>query len=235
MIDERMDASGVLRLTLNDPARKNALGVADYSELARAMRAAADDPACRVVLLQGAGGVYSAGNRLDEFDTVWPQPLDGPVVQFFHALVDLPMPVVARVEGPAVGVGATMLLHCDVVVMAREAFLKYPFLLLSIAPEGAATSELPARLGALRAFEILTSARRVAASEALALGLCTEVAEPDAIAGCVDDHLARLAALSPEATRRTKALLRPDPARTRARMTQEIDEINKLLLVARAG
>ena len=233
MIETKTSAPGVLTLTLNDPARKNALGVADYSALAQAMRSAAADPECRVVVLRGAGGVFSAGNRLDEFETEWPQPLDGPVLQFLHALVDLPMPVVACVEGPAVGVGATMLLHCDVVVMARDAFLKYPFLPLGIAPEGAATLELPARLGQLRAFEILASARRVPAPEALALGLCTDVAEPGDIATCVDAHVARLAALSPAATRRTKAMLRPDAEATRTRMTREIDEINALLIASR--
>jgi enoyl-CoA hydratase/carnithine racemase len=197
-----------------------------YLALAEALRGAASDGDVRAVLICSAGPVFCAGNDLAEFATEWPQPPDGPVLGFLRALHDLDKPVVAAVQGGAVGIGATMLLHCDLVVAAPMAFLQFPFVDLGIAPEGGSSILLPRLGGHARAMEILLTGRRVPAEEALALGLVSR------IAGAAQDEAAALArdiaAKLPEAVRATRRLLRDDAVRQR--FSEEIDTIGDLIL-----
>jgi len=102
-----------LRVTFRDPARRNALANDDYDRLASALNRIGEE---RCVVLQGEGNTFCAGNRLDRFSAEWPQPYHGPVHRFLSALAETPVPVIALVRGAAVGIGATMLLHCDIVL-----------------------------------------------------------------------------------------------------------------------
>ena len=203
----RVETEGaVRRIVLGDPDRHNALGNADYIALAEAL-AVPGDIAC--IHLSAQGRSFCAGNRLDLFETEWPQGPNGPVVRFLRALVAAPVPVVAEVQGPAVGIGATMLLHCDVVLAAATAHLRYPFLPLGIAPEGGASRLLAARVGPLRAADILLTGRKIAAAEALVIGLCTETHDLENLAGTASAWVARLADTDLDGLRATKALARP--------------------------
>ncbi|WP_101675384.1 enoyl-CoA hydratase/isomerase family protein [Alloalcanivorax mobilis] len=223
-------SNGVLTVTFDEPERRNALGVADYTRLAGALSTAAKDPTLRAVLIRATGTVFCAGNRLDEFETEWPQPDDGPVLRFFTALAAAPVPVIAAVQGGAVGVGATLLLHCDLVLCSDAAFLKFPFVPLGIAPEGASSRLLPERLGISRAMDILLTGRKVEAGEIDALGLGIKVGDGEALEQRAGDWLKRFAELPADAVRTTKALIRrPLEADINERFDVEIRAINGLL------
>jgi enoyl-CoA hydratase/carnithine racemase len=197
---------GVLALTLDRPAKKNALTRAMYAALADALDGAAADDAVRVVLVGGAGGAFTAGNDLGDFLADPPTGADSPVFRFLHALSTFPKPVVAAVEGAAVGVGTTMLLHCDLVYAGRSAAFRLPFADLGLVPEAASSYLLPRAVGPARAAELLLLGEPFGAEAAAAMGLVNAVvADPGAHAR---ERAETLAAKPPEALRLTKALLR---------------------------
>ena len=130
--------AGVRTLTFERPEKRNAFTAAMYDLLAAAPSAAADDADVRVVLLRGAAGAFTAGNVLAEFLSAPPDPASSPVVRFLHTLAEAPVPLVAAVDGPAVGIGCTLLLHCDLVYAAQDAVFRLPFVPLGLTPEAAA-------------------------------------------------------------------------------------------------
>lgn len=223
-----------LELCLDDPDRRNALGNRDYSEMASTLDLAGSLSApetATYVLIRGNGPTFCSGNRLDLFATEWPQGDQGPVVAFLTALEKCPIPVIATVQGGAVGIGATMLLHCDVVLCSDDAFVKYPFVSLGIAPEGGASMLLEKRMGRLRTMEILLSGRKVHAEEMLSLGLCTSVHAPDEIEQVLRGWQERLGTLDPIAVRETKSLLfRHGRNAIVSRFQEEIDVIDRLII-----
>jgi enoyl-CoA hydratase/carnithine racemase len=229
MIATDLDGAGVLRIELRRAEKRNALCRPMYLALAKALRGAAARDDVRAVLLCSTGPVFCAGNDLEEFATEWPQPPDGPVLGFLRALYDVDKPVVAAVQGGAVGIGATMLLHCDLVVATPAAFLLFPFVDLGITAEGGASLLLPRLVGHARAMEMLLTGRRVPAEEALVLGLVSRIAvaaEQEATA------LARtVAAKPPAAVRATRRLLRD--AAVRDRFAEEIAAIGELIQARR--
>ena len=199
-------ADGVLRLTLARPEKKNALTRAMYEALTAALDAAAADPAVRVVLLHGEGGSFTAGNDLADFVQHPPTGEDSPVFRFLLAAATFPKPLVAAVEGHAVGIGTTVLLHCDLAWAAPSARFSLPFVNLGLVPEAASSLLLPAAVGPKRAAELLLFGEPFGAEEAARMGL---------VNGVVDDPLghalARARALAqkpPAALRLTRALLR---------------------------
>lgn len=226
-------AQGVEHIELARPERRNALREREYDALAELLAAAA--PSARAVVLSGRGASFCAGNDLAEFATAWPQPPHGPVWRFLVALAACPCPVLAAVHGAAVGIGATLLLHCDVVVARRDAFLAFPFLQLGIAVEGGSSLLLPARVGHLRAMDVLLSGRKLPADEALACGLVTTVVEDDPVAAALARADA-IAALPPAAVRATKRQLAAFAAPQLPRVFEdEIVTINELLALQRAA
>jgi enoyl-CoA hydratase/carnithine racemase len=177
------DESAVRTLTFNRPTRLNAFTSASYRRLANLLLEAAGDPAINVVLLRGAGRAFSSGVDLEELSDV---PEGGHALRdsFDHlidVLVDLPVPLIAAVHGPAVGFGATILLHCDLVVLADDTRIRFPFTSLRTAPEAGSSALLPAAVGQQRAAELLFTSRWVGADEAVAIGL--------ALACCPRDQL----------------------------------------------
>ena len=229
---ERLE-DGILQVRLDDPDRRNALGDAAYDALAQAFEAAAD-PAIAAVLLSSSGPVFCAGNNRDEFATHWPQAPHGPVYRFLAALYACPCPVVAAVQGAGVGIGATMLLHCDAVLMARTAWLCYPFAGLGITVEGGASALLPARLGMMRATQILLSGRRVPAEEAVGLGLATGLVDADPLPVALAEAR-RIATLRRDVVRAMKRQLREaQGGGFPERFETEIALIGRCMLAARA-
>jgi enoyl-CoA hydratase/carnithine racemase len=173
--------NGILTLTLRRPDKKNALTNEMYGALADAIEGAQNDAAVRVILIRGAGDSFTAGNDLGEFAAVASGKATGErhVTRFIHSLGRATKPLVAAVQGRAVGVGTTMLLHCDLVVLADNALLSTPFISLALVPEAASSILMPLRIGYARAFELFALGEPVAANVALQWGLANRVVPLD--------------------------------------------------------
>jgi enoyl-CoA hydratase/carnithine racemase len=202
-------ADGVLTLTLDRPDKKNALTDAMYRALADALEAAESDSAVRVILLRAEGEMFTAGNDVGEFAAV-AMSGKGPqqVLRFIGALPRATKPLVAAVQGRAVGVGTTLLLHCDYVVLAEDALLTTPFVGLALVPEAASSLLLPARIGHARAFGMFALGEAVNAADALAWGLANRVVPLAELNTVAADIARRLAAQPPGALATTKRLMR---------------------------
>jgi enoyl-CoA hydratase/carnithine racemase len=207
-------ADGVLTLTLNRPQKKNALSAEMYAALASAISGADDDETVRCVLLRAAGDSFCAGNDLADFITAAQggEELTAAIAafSFLRALAACRKPLVAAVQGRAVGVGLTMLLHCDLVYLADDALLSAPFLDLGLVPEAASTLTLPARVGHVRAFSLFVLGEAVSAEEAQAWGLANAVVAVEELDSFARASAAQVAARAPDAVAITKALMR-DP------------------------
>ncbi len=203
---------GVLTVALARPEKKNAITQAMYAALAEAARRARDDDAVRVILFQGDGDSFSAGNDIADFIAIGTsgegQLTDAPVFQFLKALADLDKPAVAAVRGRAVGIGLTLLLHCDMVVVAEDALLSAPFVNLALAPEAASSLLLPQVLGHQRAFEVFALGEPIDGRTALAWGLANRAVPADQVEGVAAQLASKLAARAPNSIRKTKALMR---------------------------
>lgn len=212
----------VLRIQMNRPEKKNALTVAMYTAMCDALDRAAADDGTRVVLLSGAPSCFTAGNDILDFMNVPPTDENSPVMRFLKTLVAFPKPLMAAVTGPAVGIGTTVLLHCDLVYAGESAVFRMPFVNLGLCPEAGSSYLLPLVMGHVRAAELLLLGGKFGPDKALAYGIVNGVV-PDAD---LDAHaLAKareLAALPPASVRLSKALMkRPHQAALVAAMTEE--------------
>jgi enoyl-CoA hydratase/carnithine racemase len=220
-------ADGVMEITIDRPDKKNALTVAMYAAFADALGHAATDPAIRAVLITGSGGAFTAGNDLKDFlnspeASIAPDDMDRPVLRFLRAISTAPKPVVAAVQGVAVGVGTTMLLHCDMVVAGRGARFQLPFTNLGLVPEAASSLLLPRLIGMQRAAEMLLLGEPVDAATAFQWGLVNRLVDDAEVLETARGLARKLAAQAPEAVRLTKALMRGDSRDTiAARMAEE--------------
>jgi len=204
-------AGGVLTVTLMRPEKKNAITQAMYAALAEATERARTDDAVRVLVFRGQGDSFSAGNDIADFITLGSQgqqPAEMPVFRFLKALADLDKPAVAAVRGRAVGIGLTLLLHCDMVVVAEDALLSAPFINLALAPEAASSMLLPAVVGHQRAFEIFALGEPIDGRTALAWGLANRAVPADQVEVVAAELAGRLAARAPNSIRKTKGLMR---------------------------
>ena len=201
---------GVLAITLARPERRNAITVAMYAALADAVEAAAGDADVRVITLAGEGEDFTAGNDLADFISARPDPSAGdlPVWRYLRALARNEVPIVACVQGNAVGIGTTMLMHCDLVVAERGCRFHLPFVDLGLVPEAASSLILPEFAGRRRAARHLLLGEPFGADEALAMGLASHVAEKGQGRALGDRLVAALLAKPAEAMRQTQALLR---------------------------
>jgi enoyl-CoA hydratase/carnithine racemase len=171
--------AGVMTLTLARPEKKNALSNAMYGVLADSLEAAEKDPAIRVVVFQGDGDSFTAGNDLQDFAAQATGAFSGErhVTRFLKALARATRPLVAAVHGQAVGVGTTMLLHCDLVFVSADARLTTPFVNLALVPEAASSWLLPARVGHARAYAMFALGEAVDGATAVAWGLANALVE----------------------------------------------------------
>ncbi|MBR2817567.1 MAG: enoyl-CoA hydratase [Reyranella sp.] len=211
----------VLTIIMNRPDKKNALTGAMYGAMADALASAASDTSVRVVLITGTGDAFTAGNDLGDFVDAPPTGGDSPVIRFLVALSSASKPVVAAVNGLAVGVGTTMLLHCDLVYAGHSATFSVPFVNLALVPEAASSLLLPRRIGHARAAELFLLGGRLDARQAEAMGLVAAVFDDDRL---VDEALRRARALAtkaPTAVRATKALMKRGDESVADRMQAE--------------
>jgi enoyl-CoA hydratase/carnithine racemase len=215
---------GILEFRLNRPAKKNALTIAMYGAMADAMEAAERDGSVRAVLLSAEGDMFTSGNDLADFA----QAASGgsaaslaDLVRFLHRFAETEKPVVAAVSGDGVGIGATILLHCDVVVISENAKLTMPFTGLGLTPEGCSSLLLPKLIGDKRAFMMLALGEPLSASDAVASGFATALAGADEVDVRARDAARRCATVPPEAMRITKRLLR-DKHAIRERIDMEV-------------
>ena len=199
---------GVATIEIARPEKKNALTVEMYQAMADALVAAREDTAVRAVLIGGQPGIFTSGNDLEDFMRRPRQGEDSPVFRFMRALVDCDKPVVAAVTGAAIGIGTTMLLHCDFVYVADDARLAMPFASLGLVPEFASSLTVPALMGQRRAAEKLLLGDPFSAETAVECGIANAVLP----AGEVMAHARRVAerfnALPPGAVREAKRLMR---------------------------
>ena len=194
----------VLSIGFNRPQKKNALTAAMYTAMADALAEAAADAAIRVVLFHGSPTTFTAGNDLEDFMQRPPTGEDAPVFRFLLAVAGATKPLVAAVNGPAVGLGTTLLLHCDLVFAAEDARFSMPFTQLGLIPEFGSSYLLPLVAGYQRAAEMLLLGEPFDAQRALAAGFVTRVlpaSETPAAAWAAADKLARLPAKSIQLTR----------------------------------
>ena len=204
--------NGVATIEIARPEKKNALTVAMYQSMADALNAAQADAAVRAVLITGQPGIFTSGNDIEDFMSRPPgaggDPLDSPVFRFMFALTGIDKPVVAAVTGAAIGIGTTMLLHCDLVYVSDEARLAMPFVSLGLVPEFASSLVVPRLLGHVRAAEKLLLGDPLTPEDAVEMRIANAVLPAGEVVGHARRVAERFNALPPGAVRETKKLLR---------------------------
>lgn len=209
--------NGVQTIEIARPEKKNALTAAMYQSMSDALRAAQEDASVRAVLFTGQPGIFTSGNDLEDFMQRPPQGMDSPVFQFMQSLVACDKPVVVAVTGAAIGIGTTMLMHCDLVYASDEARFAMPFTSLGLVAEFASSLLVPMHAGYVKAAEKLLLGDPFGAEEAQEMKLVNAILP----AGEVVNHARRTAerfnALPPAAVRETKKLMR----RAQAKLVQE--------------
>ena len=208
---ERRDDGARLALSLARPRQRNAITVAMYAALADAIAGAADDPTVRVITIEGEGTDFTAGNDLYDFLNDLPQPGSGadvPVWRLLHALADNEVPLVAAVHGNTVGIGTTMLLHCDLVLAEQGTKFLMPFVDLGLVPEAASSLILPRLAGRRAGARHLLLGEPFGAEQALQMGIASHVVPAGQLKVTLDRTVAALLAKPAEALRQTQRLLR---------------------------
>ncbi len=201
-------AEGVLTLRMNRLDKKNALTQAMYSGMAEVIESAATNKEVRALLITGDANCFCAGNDLVDFMNLSAAPGDTPVERFMKALAEFEKPVVASVCGVAVGIGVTMLLHCDLVYCGEKTKLNMPFVSLGICPEFASSYVLPRLMGHVRAAELLMLGEAFTAETALQYGLVNALLPNEQVEAKAQEKAKHLASLAPKAMRVTKMLLK---------------------------
>ncbi|GIZ11029.1 enoyl-CoA hydratase-related protein [Pseudomonas sp. NCCP-436] len=200
---------GLLTLRMHRPDKKNALTRAMYAGMAAALEEAAADRSIRVVLLTGGQSCFTSGNDVADFLQAPPAGADSEVFRFMRALFDFAKPVVAAVAGPAVGIGTTLLLHCDLVYISRDAQLRMPFVNLGLCPEYGSSLILPQLVGHARAAELLLLGETFSGAQAAQWGIANEALEDGAATLAKARQMAqRFLTLAPSAVLDSKRLMR---------------------------
>lgn len=213
--------AGVMTITLNRLERKNSITSAMYGAMAEALATAAQDAAVRVALLQGHETVFCAGNDIGDFLNKPPAGADSPVFHFLHGIATFPKPLLAAVCGPAVGIGTTMLLHCDLVYAGDNAAFSMPFVNLGLCPEAASSLLVPQMLGYHRAAEALLLGEPFMAEAALEVGLVNRVLPPTEANGYAQAQARKLAAKPLSSLVETKRLMKKGQQQAVAQQMQE--------------
>ena len=222
---------GVAVIEIARPEKKNAITEAMYQQLADAVIAAGRERGVYSLLVHGQADIFTAGNDLEDFLKNPPADMNAPVFQFMTALANAEKPVVAAVNGAAVGIGTTLLLHCDLVYCADNAKFSLPFVALGLCPEFASSVLLPRAAGYGRAAEKLLLSDPISAEEALEMRIVHRILPPGEVLGYAQKQARRFAALPPQSVRETKRLLKAgwkksvdaamlDESQTFARMLQ---------------
>jgi enoyl-CoA hydratase/carnithine racemase len=213
----------VLHIRLDRADKRNAVTRSMYEAMTEAIAIAETDPAIRAVLFSGSGDAFCAGNDLNDFVGDPPTGMESPAFRFLRAISTAQKVLVAAVHGVAVGIGTTMLLHCDLVVAARSAKLSLPFVALGLVPEAASTLLLPRAVGHRRAAELLLLGEPIDAEMALRWGLVNHIVDDEKLIDAAMELVTRVASLPASAVRLTKRLLKDERGGVAVRIEQEAD------------
>ena len=231
MTDILIDHSaGVMTITLNRVEKKNSLTSAMYALMADALEQAQVDTATRAVVFQGHETIFSAGNDIGDFLNAPPATNESPVFRFLRAISTFPKPVIAAVCGPAVGIGTTLLFHCDLVYAGDNAAFSMPFVNLGLCPEAASSYLAPQLMGYGRAAEALLLGEPFLAEAALEMGLISRIVPPAEVAALAQRQAQKLAAKPLSSLIETKRLMKKGQASVVAeRMLEEGDSFGRML------
>jgi enoyl-CoA hydratase/carnithine racemase len=227
--------NGILTIEFNRPDKKNAITAAMYQTMSDALNTAENNPQVRAILFIGKQDIYTAGNDLEDFMKNPPSDKDHPVFKFMHSISHATKPVVAAVSGAAVGIGTTMLLHCELVYAADNAKFSLPFAQLGLCPELASSLLLPQIAGYQRAAEKLMLGEPFSAEEAHHMGLINKLLPVDQVIDYARAQAAKLAALPAASLRITKQLMRAHQiAAIETKMEKEIEHFAAMLVAPEA-
>ena len=222
--------AGILTLTLNRVDKKNSITAAMYSAMATAVQEAANNDAVRVLVIQGHETIFSAGNDIADFLNNPPATEDAPVFHFLRAISTIAKPVVAAVAGPAVGIGTTLLFHCDLVYAGDNAAFAMPFVNLGICPEAASSLLAPQLMGYHRAAEALLLGEPFKAEQALEMGLVTRIVPPTEVNALAQQQAKKLAAKPLSSLVVTKRLMKKGQAAlVQQQMSDEAADFGRML------
>jgi enoyl-CoA hydratase/carnithine racemase len=220
-------SGSILRVELNRPTKRNAMTSAMYLSLAGIFNEAATDENTRVVLWHGAGDSFCAGNDIDDFLKNPPGPGESPQARLMEALVNIDKPLVAAVHGAAIGGGTTMLTHCDFIYAGESTKFQMPFINLAVVPEFGSSCSVPARIGHLRAAELILLGAPFDAGRAAELGLVTQVISDKDVLARATETAAKLAAKPARALQACKRLMKqPFREQIKAAMKAENEEFS---------
>ncbi len=221
----------ILVLTLNRPQKKNALTPCMYWALVHALKSAQADDHINVVMITNSGDYFCAGNDVGGFETLADIPYrERPGFNFMMTLAEFSKPLVAAVNGSAVGLGVTLLLHCDIVCASTTTQLSFPFVSIGLVPEFGSTALLPQRLGYQKAAEILMLGKKLKAAEALELGLLNTIVAGDTLYHQALEYCKAVASQPREAVLATKQLMKGNEVQAiQQRIDAETQAINRLL------
>ncbi|MGB6325116.1 MAG: enoyl-CoA hydratase-related protein [Methylocella sp.] len=211
----------VLCVTFDRPEKKNALNRAMYMAATEALRQAGSDPSIGAVVFAGSGGVFTAGNDIADFLEARAGPGEFPAFTFIKTLAACETPLVAAIEGIAIGIGATMMLHCDLVYAAPGTVFRLPFVDLGLVPEAASSLLLPRRAGMAKAAELLLLGEAFGAGEAVRLGLANAIIPAWELRGFAIERAGQLATKPRAAIAATRRLMRGDGEEILARIEEE--------------
>ena len=222
--------AGVMTLTINRLDKKNSITSAMYSALADALDSANHDPAVHAVVIQGHETIFSAGNDIGDFLNNPPATSEAPVFRFLRGISSFPKPVIASVCGPAVGIGTTVLLHCDLVYAGDNAAFSMPFVNLGLCPEAASSFLAPQLMGYPRAAEALLLGEPFSAESALEMGLINRIVPPAEANALAQRQALKLAAKPMTSVMETKRLMKKGNAGMVAeRMAEEGASFGRML------
>jgi len=222
--------AGVMTLTINRIDKKNSITAAMYAAMADALESAHHDAAVRAVVIQGHESIFSAGNDIGDFLNHPPSTPDSPVFRFLRGISSFTKPIVAAVCGPAVGIGTTMLLHCDLVYAGDNAAFSMPFVNLGLCPEAASSLLVPQLMGYPRAAEALLLGEPFMAETALEIGLINRIVPPSEVNALAQQQARKLAAKPMSSLIETKRLMKKGNATVVAeRMAEEGATFGRML------
>src|SRR6185369_14081646 len=201
-------AGSILRVQLNRPTKRNAMTSAMYVALARIFNEAAKDESTRIVVWHGAGDSFCAGNDIEDFLNNPPGPGESPQAGLMDALVDFDKPLVAAVRGAAIGGGTTMLTHCDFIYAGESTKFQMPFINLAVVPEFGSSCSVPARIGHVRAAELILLGAAFDARRVAELGLVTKVVSDKDVLATATETAVKLAAKPAAALQASKRLMK---------------------------
>jgi enoyl-CoA hydratase/carnithine racemase len=220
---------GVMTITFNRLDKKNSITSSMYATMAEALAQAATDPAVRVVVFQGHESIFSAGNDIGDFLNQPPTTQESPVFRFLRGIATFEKPLLAAVAGPAVGIGTTMLFHCDLVYAGDNAAFSMPFVNLGLCPEAASSLLAPRMFGYHRAAEALLMGEPFFAEAAQEVGLVNRVVPPTEVNGYAQAQARKLAAKPLTSLIATKRLMKGDPQSVLQKMDEEGQSFGRML------